>query len=71
MDDGAGMDPAASKSGRSTPRASSGLYGLGFLGALVYQLQAATSFWDGCLGVLQAIFWPAFLVYDALDFLGS
>ena len=48
-----------------------GTYGLGFLGALVYHLQEATSFWDGVLGVGQAVFWPAFLVYDLLAFLGS
>jgi len=62
---------ASAKAGRSAPRASSGLYGLGFLGALVYHIQDATSFWDGCVGVFQSVFWPAFLVYDALDFLGS
>ncbi len=48
-----------------------GIYGLGFLGAVVYRLQEATSFWDGVLGVGQAVFWPAFLVYDLLGFLGS
>jgi hypothetical protein len=42
---------------------------LGFIGALVYFLQHATSFWDGVLGVLKAIVWPAFLVYGLLDFL--
>ncbi len=48
-----------------------GIYGLGFLGALVFHVQEATSFWDGVLGVGQAVFWPAFLVYDLLGFLGS
>ena len=48
-----------------------GVYGLGFLGALVYRIQEATSFWDGVLGVGQAVFWPGFLVYDLLGFLGS
>jgi hypothetical protein len=43
------------------------VYGLGFLGALVYYIQSATSFWDGVWGVLQAIVWPAFLIYGALD----
>ncbi len=40
-----------------------GGYGLAFLGALIYLLQHATSFWDGVLGVLEAIVWPAILVY--------
>jgi len=43
-----------------------GIYGLGFLGALVYYLQASAGFWSGVLGVLKAIFWPAFLVYKLL-----
>jgi len=43
------------------------VYGLGFIGALVYYIQSATSFWDGVWGVLQAIVWPAFFVYGVLD----
>ena len=46
------------------------LYGLGFLGALVYYLTTATSLWTGFLGLLKAIVWPAFLVYGALKYLG-
>lgn len=45
------------------------VYGLGFLGALVYYIQHATSFWNGLLGVLKAIIWPALLVFQALGFL--
>ena len=45
------------------------VYGLGFIGALVYYIGSATSFWDGVWGVLQAIVWPAFFVYEAMDFL--
>ncbi len=45
------------------------VYGLGFLGALVYFIQTATSFWDGVVGVVQAMFWPGFLVYELLKFL--
>ena len=36
---------------------------LGFIGAVIYFLQTATSFGDGVVGVLKAIVWPAFLVY--------
>ena len=46
------------------------LYGLGFLGALVYYLSTATSLWTGLLGIIKAILWPAFLVYGALKFMG-
>ena len=48
---------------------SSGVYGLGFIGALIYFLQHATSFGVGVLGVLKAIVWPALLVYKLLEFL--
>ena len=46
------------------------LYGLGFIGAAVYYISTATGFWIGVLGFLKAIVWPAFLVYEALKFLG-
>jgi hypothetical protein len=46
------------------------LYGLGFLGALVYYLTTATTLLGGVLGILKAIIWPAFLVYGVLKFLG-
>jgi len=46
------------------------LYGLGFLGALVYYVTSATSILGGIIGVLKAIVWPAFLVYGLLKFLG-
>lgn len=46
------------------------VYGLGFIGALIYFISKATSLWIGILGVLKAIVWPAFLVYEALKQLG-
>jgi len=53
---------------------SSGLAGvvycLGFIGAAVYYISQATSFWMGVIGFLNAIVWPAFLVYELLGFLG-
>ena len=45
-----------------------GAYGLGFIGAAVYFIQHATTFWGGVLGFLKALVWPAFLVYKALEF---
>jgi hypothetical protein len=45
------------------------VYGLGFIGALVCFIQTATSFWDGVLGCLEALVWPAFLVFNLLKFL--
>lgn len=45
-------------------------YFLGFIGAVVYYISTATSFGMGVLGVLKAIIWPAFLVFEVLKFLG-
>lgn len=46
-------------------------YGLGVLGAAVYYISTATGFWNGVLGVLKALVWPAFLVFELLKFLGA
>lgn len=49
-----------------TGNASGGaVYGLGFIGAAIYFISHATGFWMGVLGLLKAIVWPAFLVYEA------
>ncbi|MBU0536231.1 MAG: hypothetical protein KKE20_04660 [Nanoarchaeota archaeon] len=45
-------------------------YFLGFIGAAAYYISAATGFWNGVLGFLKAIVWPAFLVHGLLKFLG-
>jgi len=50
---------------------SGAIYGLGFIGALIYYISTATSFWGGVIGVLKALVWPAFLVYELLKFLGA
>jgi hypothetical protein len=47
-----------------------GIYGLAFIGAAVYYIQHATSFWNGLLGVIKAMFWPAFIIYKVLEMLG-
>jgi hypothetical protein len=45
------------------------VYGLGFIGAAVYYISHATTFWMGMLGFLKALVWPAFLVYEVLKYL--
>ncbi|MBK6777375.1 MAG: hypothetical protein IPG74_16575 [Flavobacteriales bacterium] len=50
---------------------SSAVYGLGFIGALIYYISHATGFWVGVVGLLKALVWPAFLVYEALRTLGA
>lgn len=46
---------------------SGAIYGLGILGALVYFIQHATSFWGGIIGIIEAIFWPGVVVYKVLE----
>jgi len=46
------------------------VYGLGFVGAAIYFIGKAATFWAGVLGFLKAIVWPAFLVYEAFSKLG-
>ncbi len=50
---------------------SNTVYGMGFIGAAIYYISHATGFWMGALGLLKAIFWPGFLVYEALKVLGA
>jgi len=46
-----------------------GIYGLAFIGALIYFIQHATTFGMGVMGLFKALFWPAYLIYHALSFL--
>lgn len=45
------------------------VYGLGMIGALVYYVQNATSFWLVIVGIFKAVFWPAFVLHALLTFL--
>ncbi len=56
------------KTGNRNCGMSCGAYGIAFIGAAVYYIQQAASFWEGVLGVLKALVWPAMLVYKALEF---
>ena len=48
-----------------------GSYGLGVIGAAVYYISTATGFWNGVLGLLKALVWPAFLVYEVLKYVAA
>ncbi len=48
---------------------SATVYGMGFIGALVYFIQQAPTFWIGALGFFKALFWPAFLIYKLFEIL--
>lgn len=43
------------------------VYGLGLIGAVVYFWQQADTFGEHVVGVLKALVWPAFLVYEAFQ----
>jgi hypothetical protein len=47
------------------------VYGLGFIGALIFYISHATSLWTGIVGILKAMVWPAVLVYDLLTLLSQ
>lgn len=47
------------------------VYGMGFIGAAIYFISQATTFWLGVLGFLKALVWPVFLVYEALKFFAT
>jgi hypothetical protein len=56
---------------RVNPGGGGAVYGLGLIGALVYYIQHAHGFWAVVLGILKALVWPAFVVYDLLGHLGG
>jgi hypothetical protein len=63
------MDNKKYKSGAACGATGGALYGVGFLGALVYFFQQATDFSGFIIGFIKALFWPAMLVYESLKFL--
>jgi len=48
---------------------SEAVYGLGLIGAWVYYISRATTVQEGVVGFFKGLFWPAFLVYELLEFL--
>jgi hypothetical protein len=63
------MENMSTKNITNTNQASNAVYGLGLLGAAVYYIQMATSFWTGVIGFIKALLWPAFIVYEVLKHL--
>jgi hypothetical protein len=54
---------------KSYTNSGNGIYGLAFIGAAVYYIQQAPTFWMGVVGFLKALVWPAFLIYELMKFL--
>ncbi len=63
-------DSYGRRGGAAANGASGGLYGLGLIGAAVYFIGHAATFWLGVLGFLKALVWPAFVVYELMKHLG-
>jgi hypothetical protein len=47
--------------------AGDAVYGFGIIGAAIFFIGQATTFWMGVLGFLKAIVWPVFLVLEAFQ----
>ena len=48
---------------------SNTFYGLGFLGALIYNIQYADGVTEFLWGIMKSILWPAFVMYEVLSIL--
>ena len=55
-----GRKPKSGSGGGGSP-----VYGLGFIGAVAWNWQQATTPRDRAIAVLKSMVWPAFLVYAA------
>ena len=63
-------DDSNCKNRNHSANASGGaVYGFGVIGAAIYFISQATTFWLGVLGFLKAIVWPAIMVFEVLRML--
>ncbi len=53
----------------ASPGPANAIYGLGLIGAAIFFIGQSATFWTGVLGILKAIVWPAFMVYELLKYL--
>ncbi|MBK8050682.1 MAG: hypothetical protein IPK16_28395 [Anaerolineales bacterium] len=45
------------------------VYGLGLIGAWIFYIGRAKTFQEGAIGFLKGLVWPAFMVYEVLEYL--
>ena len=62
-----GKDKKKEKMSKSDGGSGGALYFVGFIGSLVYWLQAATGFVAVITAVLKSMVWPAYVVYKLLE----
>ncbi len=55
--------------GKAIDTTASTIYGMAVIGAAVYYVQHAATFWAGVLGIVKAIFWPAVIIYHVLGYM--
>lgn len=48
-------------------REGGAVYFLGMIGAAIYFVGHAATFWGGVLGILKSFVWPVFLVHQAFE----
>lgn len=56
-----------SSSNGGTAASSGAIYGLGIFGALFYFWQQADGFWEHAYSIFEALFWPAYMVFQAFQ----
>jgi hypothetical protein len=52
---------------RADTASGQAIYGLGIFGALFYYWQQADGFWEHMYAIFEAVFWPAYMVFQALS----
>jgi hypothetical protein len=62
---------ASDGSGGAAAAGGGAIYGLGMFGAWVWFWQQADVWWEYLFAILQGIFWPAFMVYEAFQALAG
>jgi hypothetical protein len=69
FDDNSTKDDSHRRKGMKDHSFFGGIYGMAFIGAAVYYIGHAASFWLGVLGFFKALFWPAMIMYKVLEIL--
>lgn len=60
-------DKKKNKTNYTSNSTGGALYFVGFIGALVYWMQAAVGFGAVVTGFLKALVWPAYIIYKLLE----
>lgn len=58
---------AKKKWGDSGSASGGAVYGLGFIGSLIYFFQQADNFWMVIVGFVKALVWPAIVAFKLLE----